>query len=229
MQRREIRDAVVEADLDDLGAVADGECVERRAAVRVHPAADEHAQALVGELGHVRGGADSARTLVHGGVGDRQPGQLGDRGLVLEHDLQAALADLGLIRRVRRQELRARHQHVDDRRHVVVVHTGAQERDLVLGGHVALGEPAQLGVDGLLGLARRQGDRPAQAHALRNRVEELLDRPDADRLEHDREVLGCDCGVSGHRQSDPWYVSLSISSSACSGSESFTRTIQPAP
>ena len=71
-QRGEVGDAAVEADLDDLGPVADGERVERRAAVRVHAAADEHARALVGELGHVGGGADGARAVVDGGVGDRQ-------------------------------------------------------------------------------------------------------------------------------------------------------------
>ena len=52
--------------------------------------------------------ATARRRLVERGVRDRQPGQLRDRRLVLEHHLQRALGHLGLVRRVGREELRAR-------------------------------------------------------------------------------------------------------------------------
>jgi hypothetical protein len=66
----------------------------------------------------------------------------------------------------------------------VVVHAGAQERDLVLGADVAGRQVAQVGVDLLLGLAVREVERAAQPHALRYVGEELVDRADADALEH---------------------------------------------
>ena len=106
------------------------------------------------DLGEVAGGGERARALVDARVGDRQPGELGDHRLVLEHHLQPALGDLGLVRRVRRQELRARRDAVHQRRDVVVVHPGAEERQLVLGGDVARGE-------------RRAGSRRPPARACR--------------------------------------------------------------
>ena len=56
----------------------------------------------------VGGRRDRRRALVQRRVGDRQPDELGDRRLELEHHLQPALGDLRLVGRVRGQELRAR-------------------------------------------------------------------------------------------------------------------------
>jgi hypothetical protein len=67
------------------------------------------------------------RPVVAGGIGDVHARQLANSGLVLEDRLQHALAELGLVRRVGGQELPALEDGVDDRRHVVVVHPGAQE------------------------------------------------------------------------------------------------------
>ena len=111
---------------------------ERLAAVRVQAARDDELAASLGRADRQVGGrGDRRRALVERGVGDRQRGELGDRGLELEHHLQAALGDLGLVRRVRGQELRALGDRVDDRRHVVVVHPGAEEADLGVGVGVA--------------------------------------------------------------------------------------------
>ncbi len=94
--------------LDDLGAEAPRVGRERLAAVRVQAARDDQlAPALLRAERQVGGGRDRGWALVQRGVGDRQPGQLGDRGLELEHHLEAALGDLWLVRRVRRQELGA--------------------------------------------------------------------------------------------------------------------------
>ena len=70
------------------------------------------------------------RAVVAGRVGHVHPGQLADHRLVLEDRLQHALAHLRLVRRVRGQELAAREDDVDDRRDVVVVDPGAEEREL---------------------------------------------------------------------------------------------------
>ena len=79
----------------------------------------------------------------------------------------------------------------------MVVHAGAEEAELVLGARVARGELAQVLVDVLLGQARRQLERAAEAHRLGDlALEQLLDRADADRREHRGEVCGGDGGVA---------------------------------
>ena len=120
----------LEPDLDDLGAVADRVGGERLAAVRVDAAGDDEAAALGRAHRQVAGRGDRGGPLVEAGVGDRQPGQLRHRGLELEHHLQPALGDLRLVGRVGGEELGALGDRVDDRRHVVVVHPGAEEADL---------------------------------------------------------------------------------------------------
>ena len=112
-----IGDAVREADLDHLRAEAARVGRERLARVRVQaPRDDQPLAALAGAEREVGGRGDRRGALVERRVGDRQPGELGDRGLKLEHHLKAALRDLRLVRRVRGQELRARVDRVDERR-----------------------------------------------------------------------------------------------------------------
>ncbi len=158
--------------------------------MRVQAGADDECAEAVVELCEVSGRGHGRRALVGGGVRDVEPGQLGDRGLVLEHHLQAALGDLRLVGRVGRQELRALGQHVDQRRDVVVVHARAEEGELVLGADVARGELAQVLEHLLLGLARGKVELAVQAHCLRDlTVEDLLQGADADRGEHALQVL----------------------------------------
>ena len=189
-QRGGVGEAALEPDLDHLGAVALGVGGERLAAVRVDAAGDDEAAPLGRAHRQVAGGGDRGRALVEAGVGDRQPGQLRHRGLELEHHLQPALGDLRLVGRVGGEELRARGDRVDDRRHVVVVHPGADEADLRFGVGVAAGERGQALVD--LGLAEPVGQRqrPAQAQRLGDLLEELGGRIDADRVEHLGAVVG---------------------------------------
>ena len=77
-----------------------------------------------------------------------------------------------------------------ERGHVVVVHAGAEEAELVLGARVARGQLAQVRVDILLGQARRaaraRGRRRTRLGDLA--VEQLLHGADADRGEHRVEV-----------------------------------------
>ena len=195
-----IGDAVAQPDLDHLGVEAARVGLERRPRVRVQPARDDQAlAALAGAERQVGGGRDRGRALVQRGVRDRQPGELRDRGLELEHDLQPALRDLGLVRRVRGQELGARDDRVDERRDVVVVHPGADEADLRVGVRVARGERRQLLED--LGLGEPVGEleRAVEAQLGRDVGEQLGRRIDPDLAQHRRPV-GVGCGrVATHR------------------------------
>ena len=183
-QRRRVGDAAVEPDLDHLGAVADRVGGERLAAVRMKAAGDDELGAFGRVHRQVARRGDRARPLVEPGVGDRQPGQLRHRGLELEHHLQAALGDLRLVGRVRREELGARGDRVDDRRHVVVVHPGAEEGHLLFGVGVPPGQRREALVD--LGLAHAFGqvERPAEAQRAGDLLEQLVDGLDTDRGEH---------------------------------------------
>ncbi len=180
----QVGDAVAERRLDHLHVPSARERAQHLARVGMDAARDDEAAAAVGQLGHVAGGAHRARSFVDRRVRDGQRGQLGDRRLVLEHRLQSALGDLGLVGRVRGQELGALDDRVDDRRHVVVVHAGAEERDLILGGDVLRRERPQLLEHLLLGRARRDVERLGQAQGRRDVGEQILDRLDADRREH---------------------------------------------
>ena len=188
-------------DLDDLDAVAGGGRAQRLAAVRVDRPRHDDAALAVRDPGEVGRRGDGARPLVDARVGDRQRGQLADRRLVLEHHLQAALGDLRLVRRVRRQVLGALHEHVDDGRDVVVVHPGAEERDLVLGRHVAGRELPQVRVDVLLGQSGGQVERAPEPHPGGHlALEELIERPDADGREHLPQILRRGARVAAHER-----------------------------
>ncbi len=180
-----VGEAAIEPHLDHLGAEPLGVGAQRLAAVRVKASRDDQLAAPLGRPDRqVGGGGHRGRPLVQRGVGDRERGELRDRGLKLEHHLQAALGDLGLVRRVRREELGALGDRVDDRRHVVVVHPRAQEADLGVGVGVARRQAGQV-VEALgLGQAVGQVERPLCAHLGRNLVEELVDGPGADGVEH---------------------------------------------
>ena len=179
-----IGDPVLVRHLDDLEPEA------RR--IRLHDLAHLRAQRLrEHDLPPVRHVArDEARVrrdraaVVARRVRDLHPGQLADDRLVLEDRLQHALAHLRLVRRVRGQELPAREHDVHDRRDVVVVHPGAEERELAPRVDVLRRE--LLDVPGQLGLAERgrELELASEADALRDLLEELLDGRDPDRGEH---------------------------------------------
>jgi hypothetical protein len=90
----------------------------------------------------------------------------------------------GLVRRVGGQELAPFEDRVDHRRHVVVVHTRAQERDLRAGGRVAGRERLQPPNDLLLGERLAEIQLAVESDPGRDVAKELLDRRDPDRLEH---------------------------------------------
>ncbi len=90
----------------------------------------------------------------------------------------------GWYGRVGSQELGAREDRVDDRRHVVVVHPGAEEAELGIGVRVLGRERAQVLEDVLLGHAVRQVERPVEPDLGRDLLEELLGRLSPDLGEH---------------------------------------------
>ena len=131
-----------------------------------------------------------AAAVVQAGVGDVHAGQLGDQRLVLEEDLQVALAGLGLIRRVRRVELAARGDVVDDRRNEMVVAAAAEKADLLAGCDVLAGQRGHVRRQLDLGQRRRNVQRARQPQLGRNLREQLVERTDADRLEHRPLIVG---------------------------------------
>ena len=169
--------AVSEPDLDHVGAEAARVGDQRLARMRMKAARDDQAPApLAGAERQVGGRGDRRRTLVHRGVGDRERGQLGDRGLELEHRLQPALRDLGLIGRVWGEELRARDDRVDQRRHVVVVHAGADEAGFGVGVGVSARQRRQSVEDLRLALSP-PADRAAGRAAARRGSRRTAPRP----------------------------------------------------
>ncbi len=223
-----IGDPVAVRHLDDLEPEARREGLHDLAHLRVRRLGDDDLRTARHVLRDVAGVRGHGRAVVAGCVRDVHPGQLADRRLVLEDRLEHALAHLRLVRRVRGQELAALEHGVDDRGHVVVVDPRAEERDLV--AHVACGELFE--VRDHLGLGERGVERELapEAHALGDVAEELVDRRDADRVEHLALVaLGQrderrHCSARNAR-----YAPASRSSSASAGSLSRIRISQPSP
>jgi hypothetical protein len=123
-QGQRVSNAVGERDLDQVGAVTRTVGHQGLAAVRMDaPGGDQFSAPGLADR-QVGGRGDGRRALVERRVRDREAGELRHRGLELEHHLEPALRDLGLVRRVGGQELRPARDRVDDRRHVVVVHSG---------------------------------------------------------------------------------------------------------
>ena len=100
-----------------------------------------HRAALADPSGHGHGLGGGGGLVQQRGVGQLQPGQVDDHLLEGEQGLEAALADLGLIGRVRRVPAGVlEHVALDHRRRDRVVVAHADHRDL---DPVALGHPPQ--------------------------------------------------------------------------------------
>ena len=86
------------------------------AARRLNPARHQHG------LGRGR------RAVIDRGVGNLHAGELADQRLIFEQRLQGALAYLGLVRRIRGREFRARNNRVDCARNEMMVDTSAKKQ-----------------------------------------------------------------------------------------------------
>ena len=152
---------------------------------------DDAAVAAGGADGHQHGFGRGAAAVVEAGVRDVHAGELGDQRLILEEDLQVALAGLGLIGRVRGVELAARGDVVDDRRDEMVVAAAAQEADLLAGRRCSW-RPAPSGarVSSISVSAGGMSSGRSSRSSAGIDGEQFVDRLDADRLEHRPLVFG---------------------------------------
>ena len=118
-------------NLDDLEPEAGCVCLHDLTHLRVRRLGDDHVRPTRRMLRDVAGVGCDSRPVVAGGVRDIHARQLADRRLVLENRLEHALAHLGLIRRVRGEELAALEHRVDNGGHVMVIHARAEKRELL--------------------------------------------------------------------------------------------------
>src|SRR6266516_292063 len=216
--------------LDDLEADARRIGLHDLAHLRVRRLGDHDLRAAGRVLRDVAGVGSDGRAVVTRRVRDVHAGDLADRGLVLEDRLEHPLAQLRLIGRVRGQEFASLEHRVDDRRHVVVIEARPEERHVRPVVLVLRRELLEVGGELLLGQGRRNVQRPVEANAFGQIGEQLLERLDADRLEH-RVAVGVCQGEVAQPCSARYrsYASASISDSASLGAESRTRAIHPSP
>ena len=138
----------------------------------MHGFRDQHAPFAGGAHRHHGGFGNGGRAVVHRGVGHVHAGQLADHGLEFEDRGERALRDLGLIRRVGRQELAARDHGIDQHRTVMVVDAGAEEAGVAVGAR--RGAVAEVLDDLVFGDARRQIQRPVQPDLVGQVREQLF-------------------------------------------------------
>ena len=186
----------VDRDADDLDARPRAVRLEDAPVVGVDAGRDRDARATREPARHEgRLGRGGGAVVVRGGR-HLHPGQLADERLELVDALQRALRDLRLVRRVGGRELGAPDHLADHGRDQVAVDAGPEEADL--GDPVAAGEPCQLGADLLLDEGRRHVP-GAGADRGGNVVEQVVDRCDADGVEHPS-VVGLGVRGVGHRR-----------------------------
>ncbi len=166
-----------------------------RVALAVH---HEGGRALVpgdgdGEVHRLGGGGG---LVEEGGVGHRQAREIGHHGLEVEQRLEAALRDLGLVRRIGGvparilEDVALDHLRGEGPR---VAHADIGSEDLV---HRR--DTAELLEHLALAPAGRQGQRAAEPDVLRDHgVDEVVHRLVADRLQHRVDVCGAGAEVAG--------------------------------
>ena len=103
--------------------------------IGVDIAGDDDLVAVRDAAGHAQRCADGLSAVVVRHVADVHVEQLGHHRLILEHCMEAAVVFVRLAR-VGREELRAVHDLVDERRDVAVVAARAEEADKLLRGLV---------------------------------------------------------------------------------------------
>ena len=177
--RRELR----RRHLDDL-ELGPARVGAQRAAIReVDLGRHDHSLASGDPNGHEGGFGRGRTAVVHGGVHDLHREQLGHERLVLERRLERALAHLGLVRRVRREELAAEREHRHRRGDVAALDRPADEERPRPGGRVQLRDPLEVRLHLQLREARADAEL-RMARVLRDRAEELVDVAHADAVQH---------------------------------------------
>ena len=177
------------SDLDDL----DAEVLDVRAdgggVLRMHTLRDDDASlSFADTLREQDRFAQRCRAVVQRSVRDIESRQQTLMRLIFEDRLRP-LRHLGLIRRVRREEFSAQQKLIDARRLVVRVRAAAEKRDVIDSGLVARRERAE--PSPRLDLRPRAGDveQSIELDVFRDRVEQTVDRIDADDAKHLRNVV----------------------------------------
>ena len=157
-----------------------------RAAARQDAPCHQH------RLGRCRG------AVVHARVGDLEAEEQRGKSLELEGGLQGALTHLRLVGRVSRQELRTQQDLVDGRGYPMRIRAATEEHGRT--GAVAVPRRQRLDVCDELGLGEPGGqiDPGVGAERRRDLREQRVDRRDADRGEHRRDVGVGVRGVAAH-------------------------------
>ncbi len=150
------RDAVAEVGDDDLDPGRLGAGLDDRDGLRQGVRVDQEDAVLdLADAPRQRHGLGGGGSLVEqGGAGGGQPGELGHHRLEVQEGFEAALGDLGLVRRVGRVPGGVLHHVAEDHRRgerAVVAEPDHRGQDLV-----AVGQEAQLGKDLGLGPGVRQ-------------------------------------------------------------------------
>ena len=182
-------------DFGDRDFLVLGDGLDDFAVLGMHGARDDCTLASGDAAGHQDRFGCAGGAVVHGGVGDLHAGEFADHGLELEHGLQRALCDLGLVGRVAGEELAALDERVDDHRAVVAIGTCSEEagEELArgfggeLGGITAgdvSGEGAEAVEDFALAMLARDFQVGREAVLGGDGLEEALDGGHADLGEH---------------------------------------------
>ena len=109
------------------------------AVLGVDGAGDDGGVAAGDADGHHDGFGGAGGAVVHAGVGNLHAGELADHGLELEHGLEGALGDFGLVGGVAGEEFAALDEGIDDDGLVVLVDAGAEEAGVAVGVLVGVG------------------------------------------------------------------------------------------
>ncbi len=198
--RRELR----RRHLDDLETWPAPVRAQRAPVREVDVARDDDLVASGDANRHERRLGRGRAAVVHRRVHDIHREELGHERLVLVDRLQCALADLGLVRRVRGEELAAQREHRHGCGDVATLDRAADEERPVARARVHLGEPLEVRLDLYLGETRSDAELRV-TRVLGDRAEKLVDVAHADAFEH-RGPIGIGVrrvGVIPHGQSPP--------------------------
>ena len=163
----------------------------------IQRASEDGTLALRDALGHQQRFADCRRAVVDRCIGCVHAQQLAGQRLKLEHGLQRALADLGLVGRVGGVELGQAHDVADRGRRVVVVSPAADEARPVPDRHILPGDVRQVAAC----LHLRQGWRQVErwkAEIRRHVSEQIFYCRGADGAQHLLAVGRRQLGECGH-------------------------------
>jgi len=192
-----LRTFVAEIELDHLDVLQLDDGLQRLAIRRMHGARHQDAARPLARaaLGHQRRFGQRRGAVIKRSVADVHAGQPRHHRLVFVDQLQRALTGFGLIRRVRRIELTARHHRPHRRGNVMLVRTGAGEiQRRAIHRRARLHQPRDFHF------------RQAARHAFERRdlqrrgdfIEQVVDALHADGGQH-RLHVGFGMGDEGHR------------------------------